>query len=93
MIDRLKNLVWLAVVVFSVCAFIQKMMDVTPKVEAVEQRVTDHDVRIADCEKRTVVVESRVSGVEMKLDMVLANQTEQGKDIKDIYHLIMERHR
>ena len=74
-------------------AFIQKMMDVTPKVEAVEQRVTDHDVRIADCEKRTVVVESRVSGVEMKLDMVLANQTEQGKDIKDIYHLIMERHK
>ena len=85
MIEKLKNLVWLAVVVFSICGFIQTMMSLSP-------RVTDVEARIGECESRATKIENRVSGIEVKLDLVLRNQKEQGLDVKDIYHLIMERH-
>jgi hypothetical protein len=55
-------------------------------------RVTDVEARIGECESRATKIENRVSGIEVKLDLVLRNQQEQGKDVKDIYHLIMERH-
>ena len=36
--------------------------------------------------------EGRVSGIEIKLDTIVKQNIESSKDIKDIYHLIMERH-
>lgn len=86
MIEKIKNLVWLAVVIFSVCGFVQTLLNLNP-------RISNLEGRIVGCEDRTANVENRVSGIELKLDIVLARLEEQNKDIKDIYHLIMDRHK
>ena len=79
MIEKAKSIVWVVMVIFSVCAFIQTLLTLNPRLTKVEERVG--------------ACESRVSGIEIKLDAILKQNSETGKDIKDIYHLIMERHR
>lgn len=79
-------MVWLLMIVFSVCAFIQTLTTLNPRLTKVEERVTKVDERVGACE-------SRVSGIEIKLDTILKQNSETSKDIKDIYHLIMERHK
>lgn len=70
---------WILAAVFTVSSFIQVLLTLNP-------RVTNLEERMAGCE-------SKVSAIEIKLDTLLHQSTETGKDIKDIYHLIMERHR
>lgn len=78
-IDKLRPWVWLLVVMFSICGFIQVLLTLNPRVTYLESRV-------ADCEYK-------VSAIEVKLDTLLAQSSETCKDVKDIYHLIMDRHK
>lgn len=79
MIDKLKNIAWIVGVIFAGCVFVQSLITLAP-------RVTDLEGRMTTCE-------SKISGIEIKLDTLLHQSEESGKDIKDIYHLIMERHK
>ena len=79
MIEKAKSIVWIIMIIFSICAFVQTLLTLNPRLTKVEERVG--------------ACESRVSGIEIKLDTILKQSAETGKDIKDIYHLIMERHR
>lgn len=78
-IEKMKNIVWLAGIVFSGCVFIQALITLAPRVTKLETRMTG--------------CETKISGIEIKLDTLLHQSEESGKDIKDIYHLIMERHK
>lgn len=86
MIEKAKNIVWVVMVIFSVCAFIQTLLTLNPRLTKVEERATKFEDRLGVCE-------SKVSGIEFKLDAILKQNSEASKDIKDIYHLIMERHK
>lgn len=86
MIEKLKNLGWVVMIVFSLCGFIQTLLTLAPRVTKLEERVSG-------CDEKYTRVETRVSGIEIKLDTLLHQSEEAGKDIKDIYHLIMERHK
>ena len=79
MIDRIKNITWVLIIIFSICSFIQLLLTLNPRVISLEER-------IAGCEYK-------VSAIEIKLDTLLAQSTETCKDVKDIYHLIMDRHK
>lgn len=79
MIEKIKNIAWLIMVVFTVSAFIQSLVTMQPRVTRLEERAND--------------CETRVSGIEIKLDALLHQSEETGKDIKDIYHLILDRHK
>lgn len=86
MIDKIKNITWLVTGLFTIFAFIQTLLALNPRVTKVEERMSH-------CEERYNSVETRVSGIEIKLDAIYSSQQEQGKDIKDIYHLILDRHK
>lgn len=86
MIEKLKNIAWLLMIVFTICAFIQTLLTLNPRVTKLEERVST-------CDEKYTRVENRVSGIEIKLDTLLHQSEEAGRDIKDIYHLIMERHK
>lgn len=79
MIDRIKNITWVLIVIFLICSFIQLLLTLNPRVINLEERV-------AGCEYK-------VSAIEIKLDTLLAQSSETCKDVKDIYHLIMDRHK
>ena len=79
MIDRIKNITWVLIVIFSICSFIQLLLTLNPRVINLEERV-------AGCEYK-------VSAIEIKLDTLLAQSSETCKDVKDIYHLILDRHK
>lgn len=79
MIEKLKNIAWLIMVVFTLCAFLQSLVTMQPRVTKLEERANN--------------CETRVSGIEIKLDALLHQTEETGKDIKDIYHLILDRHK
>ena len=79
MVEKIKNIAWLLMIVFTLCAFVQGLLTLQPRVTKLEERANN--------------CESRVSGIEIKLDTLLRQSSETGKDIKDIYHLIMERHK
>ena len=66
--------------------FIQTLITLAPRVTKLEERVSG-------CDEKYTRVENRVSGIEIKLDALLHKSEETGKDIKDIYHLIMDRHK
>ncbi|MBE6447897.1 MAG: hypothetical protein E7018_01180 [Alphaproteobacteria bacterium] len=78
MIEKIKFASGLVVIIFSFCSFIQILLTLNP-------RVTNLESRMAGCEHK-------VSTIEIKLDTLLAQSTETCKDVKDIYHLILERH-
>ena len=77
--DKVKNGAWILIVTFSICSFIQVLSTLNP-------RVTDLEMRMGGCEHK-------VSAIEIKMDTLLAQSSETCKDVKDIYHLIMERHK
>lgn len=86
MIDKIKNITWLITGLFTIFAFIQTLLTLNPRVTKIEERMTN-------CEERGNTLETRVSGIEIKLDAIYSNQKEQGKDIKDIYLLILDRNK
>lgn len=78
MIEKIKSVVWVLMGIFAICGFIQTLLTLNPRLTKVEERMTN--------------CEGRVSGIEIKLDSIYKQGIETNKDIKDIYHLIMERH-
>lgn len=84
-INKLKAFGWIIFGVFSICGFVQTLLTLNPRVTKLEERA-------GECDRRYVDVEHRVSGIEIKLDEVLRLQTQGNKDIKDLYHIILDRH-
>ena len=79
MIERLKNIIWLILVIFAVCGFIQSLLTLNPRVTALEGRVAGN--------------ESKISAIEVKLDELIYQGHETSKDVKSIHRLMLEMHK
>ena len=77
--EKLKNLVWLLMVVFAICGFVQTLLTLNPRVTALEGRVAGN--------------ESKISAIEVKLDELIYQGHETSKDIKVIHKLMLEMHK
>lgn len=77
--DELKNFVWLLMVVFAICGFIQTLLTLNPRVTALEGRVAGN--------------ESKISAIEVKLDELIYQGHETSKDVKVIHKLMLEMHK
>lgn len=86
MIEKIKNIAWLVGIVFTVSAFIQTLVGLSPRVTKLEERAST-------CDEKYSKVNARVSGIEIKLDTLISKTDETGKDVKDLYMLILERHK
>ena len=77
--EKIKNLVWLVMVVFAICGFVQTLLTLNPRVTALEGRVAGN--------------ESKISAIEVKLDELIYQGHETSKDIKVIHKLMLEMHK
>ena len=77
--DKLKNIVWGAMVIFAICGFIQTLLTLNPRVTALEGRVAGN--------------ESKISAIEVKLDELIYQGHETSKDVKTIHRLMLEMHK
>ena len=77
--EKLKNFVWLVMVVFAICGFVQTLLTLNPRVTALEGRVAGN--------------ESKISAIEVKLDELIYQGHETSKDIKVIHKLMLEMHK
>lgn len=77
-IDNVKNIVWVCMGIFTVSAFIQTLLTLSPRLTKVEERIG--------------LCESKVSGIEIKLDAILIQNKELMGDMKNVYHLILDKH-
>ena len=77
--DKLKNIIWGAMVVFAVCGFVQTLLTLNP-------RVTNLEGRMAGCE-------TKISAIEVKLDELIYQGHETSKDVKSIHRLMLEMHK
>ena len=77
--DELKNFIWLLMVVFAICGFIQTLLTLNPRVTALEGRVAGN--------------ESKISAIEVKLDELIYQGHETSKDVKVIHKLMLEMHK
>jgi low affinity Fe/Cu permease len=78
-VNKLKSWFWVIGCAFTVAVFFQQLLTLNP-------RVTDLETRIAGAE-------GKISAIEIKLDTLIQQGSETHKDVKDIYHLILERHK
>jgi hypothetical protein len=76
---KIKAWFWVIGCVFTVAVFFQQLLTLNPRVTNLESRMAD--------------AEGKMSAIEIKLDTVLTQTSETCKDVKDIYHLILERHK
>lgn len=77
-VDKFKKWWQIGAIIFTVCSFIQVLLTLNP-------RVTDLEGRMSQCEYK-------VSAIEIKLDAIIKTSADTNADVKDIYHIIMERH-
>ena len=77
--EKIKNLVWGAMVIFAICGFIQTLLTLNPRVTALEGRVAGN--------------ESKISAIEVKLDELIYQGHETSKDVKTIHRLMLEMHK
>ena len=77
--EKLKNFVWLVMIVFAICGFVQTLLTLNPRVTALEGRVAGN--------------ESKISAIEVKLDELIYQGHETSKDIKVIHKLMLEMHK
>ena len=77
--ERLKNAVWIAMVIFAICGFVQTLLTLNPRVTALEGRVAGN--------------ESKISAIEVKLDELIYQGHETSRDIKVIHKLMLEMHK
>lgn len=77
--EKLKNVVWIAMVISAVVGFVQTLTTLNP-------RVTDLEGRVAGCE-------TKISAIEVKLDELIYQGHETSKDVKTIHRLMLEMHR
>lgn len=78
-VSKLKAWGWVFMIIFTIIGFVQMLLTLNP-------RVTDLETRVAKNE-------NKISAIEVKLDTLIAQGSETHKDVKDIYHLILETHR
>lgn len=78
-VGKLKAWGWVFMIIFTIIGFVQMLLTLNP-------RVTDLETRVAKNE-------NKISAIEVKLDTLIAQGSETHKDVKDIYHLILETHR
>ena len=76
-VEKLKNLVWIVMVVFAICGFVQTLLN--PRVTALEGRVAGN--------------ESKISAIEVKLDELIYQGHETSRDVKTIHRLMLEMHK
>ena len=86
MIDKLKNIAWIVGIFFTISVFIQTLIGLSPRVTKLEERASA-------CDEKYSKVDARVSGIEIKLDTLISKTDETGKDVKDLYMLILEWHK
>lgn len=77
-IEKIKILGTIVSAVFVICVFIQTLLTLNP--------------RVTDLEKRMATTEGKISTIELKIDNILNQTAETSKDVKDIYHIILDRH-
>ena len=77
--EKLKNFVWIVMVVFAICGFIQTLLTLNPRVTALEGRVATS--------------ESKISAIEIKLDELIYQGHETSRDVKTIHRLMLEMHK
>lgn len=77
--ERIKNVVWIAMVIFAICGFVQTLLTLNPRVTALEGRVAGN--------------ESKISAIEVKLDELIYQGHETSRDIKVIHKLMLEMHK
>lgn len=77
--EKIKNFVWVLMVVFAICGFIQTLLTLNPRVTALEGRVAN--------------TESKISAIEVKLDELIYQSHETGKDVKSMHRLMLEMHK
>lgn len=78
-VERVKFLGTAIVVVFTICAFISTLLTLSPRVTSLEGRM--------------VGCETKISAIEVKLDELIYQGHETGKDVKNIYQLIVKQHK
>jgi hypothetical protein len=77
--EKLKNLIWIAMVVFAICGFVQTLLTLNPRMTALEGRVATN--------------ESKISAIEVKLDELIYQGHETSRDVKSIHRLMLEIHK
>jgi hypothetical protein len=77
-IEKIKILGTIVSAVFVICVFIQTLLTLNP--------------RVTDLEKRMATTEGKISTIELKIDNILNKTAETSKDVKDIYHIILDEH-
>ena len=77
--ERLKNAVWIVMVIFAICGFVQTLLTLNPRVTALEGRVATN--------------ESKISAIEVKLDELIYQGHETSRDVKSIHRLMLEIHK
>lgn len=77
--EKLKNFVWVVMVGFAICGFIQTLLTLNPRVTALEGRVATS--------------ESKISAIEIKLDELIYQGHETSRDVKTIHRLMLEMHK
>ena len=78
-VAKIKAWVWVIGCLFTVAVFFQQLLTLTPRVTNLESRIAG--------------AEGKISAIEIKLDTLIAQGSETHKDVKDIYHLILDRHK
>lgn len=77
--EKVKNFVWGLMVIFAICGFIQTLLTLDPRVTALEGRVAG--------------TESKISAIEVKLDELIYQSHETGRDVKSMHRLMLEMHK
>lgn len=71
----------------------QAPIELNKRVTACEERSAILEKRDAEIETRVAYNENRISLIEVKLDTLISQGSETHKDVKDIYHLILDKHK
>lgn len=77
--EKLKNFVWIVMIIFAICGFVQTLLTLNPRVTALEGRVATN--------------ESKISAIEVKLDELIYQGHETSRDVKSIHRLMLEIHK
>lgn len=77
--EKLKNLIWIAMVIFAICGFVQTLLTLNPRMTALEGRVATN--------------ESKISAIEVKLDELIYQGHETSRDVKSIHRMMLEIHK
>ena len=70
---------WIVMVIFAICGFVQTLLTLNPRVTALEGRVATN--------------ESKISAIEVKLDELIYQGHETSRDVKSIHRLMLEIHK